>query len=118
MSCNEGEGVPGIITANFSENPPGLALLNATQVTTTTLAGIGLLAVVGNRLVMSNVPTTLQVYSINQDGSVALASSVTDSLATYPYSIVAAEQSLPASRQASPQYSWRDHFRLQSLSLH
>jgi hypothetical protein len=89
ITCNAGAGFPGIITANFTENPPGLALVNATQVQTTTLAGIGPLAAIGNLLVLTNVPSTLQVYSINPDGSVALASSVADSLATYPYSIVA-----------------------------
>ena len=88
ISCFGGRGFPGIITASFTENPPNLSLLNETLIDTGA-EGIGPLAVVGDLLILDNMPNMLQVYSINADGTVDLTSTTTDSNAEYPSSLSA-----------------------------
>jgi 6-phosphogluconolactonase (cycloisomerase 2 family) len=66
--------VPGVVTANFTENPLSITTANSTTIPNYT----GGIASDGSTLVLSEPPQDLGTFRINSDGSLTPLSTVTD----------------------------------------
>lgn len=65
----------GIVTANFSENPPLVTVVSATAVAPTISNGI--IAVTNDTMIVAEYPDQIGVFSINTDGSITPLSTTT-----------------------------------------
>jgi hypothetical protein len=62
-----GASFPGVLTANFTENPLNIQVTHATIIDPTIY--VGSIAAIGNIMVVAEFPNQIGVFSINQDGS-------------------------------------------------
>jgi hypothetical protein len=60
----------GVVTANFTEKPVKITPTNATLIQAT-LQGNGATAVLGNLMIIAEIPNQIGVFSINSDGSLS-----------------------------------------------
>lgn len=70
-----GPGFPGVLTANFTENPLEITVASATVINPA--SSDGAIASVGSLMVVAEYPSQIGVFSINPDGSLTELSTTT-----------------------------------------
>lgn len=70
-------GLPGVLTASFTEHPLKITLTHAIVTSTTVPPYNAAMAITGNTLVLAEYPNQIAVFSINPDGSLTQLSTTT-----------------------------------------